>query len=145
MRTRFILLATLATLAAFSSRAEAQQPAFRVVVHSSNPEAQFTARELSRVFRKDVTRWSDGSAIVPVDMGSESPVREAFSQRVHGKRAHAMLAYWQQQVFSGRAVPPVERRTDADVIDYVRTHPGAIGYVSTAAALPAEVKVVVVR
>ena len=43
-------------------------------------------------------------------------------------------SYWQAQVFSGRDTPPVSLGSDAAVIDYVRSHPGAVGYVSRSAS-----------
>ena len=35
-----------------------------------------------------------------------------------------------EQIFSGRANPPPARASDADVLTYVRSNPGAIGYVA---------------
>jgi hypothetical protein len=79
-----------------------------------------------------------------VDQPGDTPVRQAFSQAVHGRSAKAIVAYWQQQIFSGRAVPPPEFASDELVTTYVSTHPGAIGYVSPGASVR-EVKVVEVR
>jgi len=39
-------------------------------------------------------------------------------------------SYWQQQIFSGRDVPPVEKSSDAQVVAFVKQNPGAIGYVA---------------
>jgi ABC-type phosphate transport system substrate-binding protein len=47
----------------------------------------------------------------------------------------AIDQYWTQSVFSGRAVPPPEKRSDADVVAFVRENPGAIGYVSQGASI----------
>ena len=38
-------------------------------------------------------------------------------------------------------MPPLERTTDAEVLEYVPSTPGAIGYVSAGAELGAQVKV----
>lgn len=45
-------------------------------------------------------------------------------------------AFLQQQIFSGRATPPAELASDAEVIAFVARTPGAIGYVSAGATLP---------
>ena len=50
--------------------------------------------------------------------------------RALGRSVSAVRAYWQQQIFSGRNVPPVERPSDAEVLTFVKEHPNAIGYVS---------------
>lgn len=145
MRKRFFLAAALIASVAGARPASAQRVQFVVVVNAANPVSNMAPRELSRIFRKEVTRWSDGRAIAPVDLPVDAAARTAFSERVHGKPAQAMFAYWQQQIFSGRAVPPVERKNDAEVIDYVRTHPDAIGYVAAGASLPSEVKAITVQ
>ena len=53
--------------------------------------------------------------------------------------------FWRQQIFSGRNVPPVEKASDAEVLDFVRGNPGAIGYVSASTSLAPDVKVVTVN
>jgi hypothetical protein len=59
------------------------------------------------------------------------------------KSVAQVLAYWQQQIYAGRAVPPPEKRIDA-VVAFVGSHEGAIGYVPDDAGTP-DVKVVGVR
>lgn len=144
MRIRFLLTGAL-VLGLAARPAAAQGARYVVVVNASSPVATLKARELARIFKKDVTRWDDGSAITPVDQPPESSIRADFSQRVLGKPTSAMVAFWQQQIFSGRSVPPVERKSDSEVLDYVTSHPGAIGYVSAGARLPSEVKAIAVQ
>ncbi|NUO64259.1 MAG: hypothetical protein HOQ11_12270 [Gemmatimonadaceae bacterium] len=144
MRSRLLVL--LAGVAMLIGRpAAAQNNRFVLVVNAGNPTASLPTKDVSRIFRKDVTRWPDGSAIQPVELPAEAPARAEFTQRVHGKPVQAMVAFWQQQIFSGRAVPPLERKSDADVVEYVRSHPGAIGYVTAGTTLPSEVKAIAVQ
>jgi hypothetical protein len=82
--------------------------------------------------------------VLPVDQLEEAAVRDGFNREIHRKSGTAIRAYWQQRIFSGRDVPPPEKESDANVILFVRRHPGAIGYIST--AWPAAgVKTVAVR
>ncbi len=106
---------------------------YKVVAHSKVPADRLTRAEISKLFLKKSTKWSDGSAVVPVDQALSSQVRDAFSRDVHGKGAAAVDAYWQKQIFSGRDLPPVTKANDAEVLAYVRANSGAIGYVSTTA------------
>ena len=145
MRNRLLVAASLLALVMGARPAAAQATKVVVIVNASNATTELTNRELSRIFRKEVTRWNDGSTILPVDLPERAPARAEFTQRVHGKPTQAIVAYWQQQIFSGRSVPPVERKNDAEVIEYVRTHPGAVGYVAAGTPLPSEVKSVAVR
>ncbi|HEX8848997.1 MAG TPA: substrate-binding domain-containing protein [Gemmatimonadaceae bacterium] len=144
MRSRLLVLLAAAAVS-LGRPAAAQSSRFVVVVNAANPTQTLPTKEVSRIFRKDVTRWSDGSAIQPVELPSDAPARAEFTQRVHGKPVQAMVAFWQQQIFSGRAVPPLERKNDAEVVEYVRSHPGAIGYVTAGTSLPADVKTVAVQ
>lgn len=112
---------------------------FQIVVHRANPATTLTRDQVSKMFLKKIARWGDGQAVSPVDQRATSPVRARFSTAIHRKDASAVLAYWNQMIFSGRDVPPPERASDAAVIAFVRANPGAIGYVTAATA---EVKVV---
>lgn len=142
---RVFTLVALAGVALAGGDVPAQQvPGFRVVVHPDSPVEALSADELSRMFLKRSTRWNDDTPVRAVDQLGDAPVREAFSQAVHGRSARAIVAHWQQQIFSGRAVPPPELASDDEVTSYVSTHPGAIGYVSSGGDVQ-EVKVVEIR
>lgn len=147
MRTvlRGLSLAALAGLVLGSGGVTAQQPGgFRVVVHPDNPVTELTADELANLYLKRTTRWQDDTRALPVEQPADSPAREAFSQVVHGRSAKAMVAHWQQQIFSGRGVPPPELADEQEVLRFVAENRGAVGYVSPGAALRG-VKTVEVR
>ncbi|MBI4819979.1 MAG: hypothetical protein HY791_27135 [Deltaproteobacteria bacterium] len=107
-------------------------PTYRLIVHPENPATKVTRSVLADAFLKKVTRWPDGELIRPVDLHVESPVRLRFDEQVIGKSIAAVKSYWQQQIFSGRDVPPPELNSEVAVVEYVRTHRGALGYVSAA-------------
>ena len=107
---------------------------FKVIVHESVKVQSLPKKTVSDFFLKKATKWEGGAAVVPVDQLESSAVRDAFSRAVHGKPAAAIKSYWTQQIFSGRDVPPVEKKSDAEVIAFVKANPGAIGYVSESAS-----------
>ena len=117
---------------------------FRVVVHPSNNVTSLTRAELSALYMKRTRSWPDGREIVPIDRQSTSRVRERFSRTVHGKSVAYVTRYWQRLIFSGRAVPPRELRSDAAVLDFVRGNAEAIGYVDSGTAVGDGVKVIAV-
>ncbi len=139
----FRILATGVALAGIALSASAQS-GFKVVANPSVSVSNLMTAQLSQIFLKKIGTFPDGSAAVPVDQLVSSPVREAFSQAVHAREAPAVEAYWQKKVFSGRGLPPAAYSSDAQVIAFVKTTPGAIGYVSTGAATEG-VKVIAVR
>jgi ABC-type phosphate transport system substrate-binding protein len=135
----------LATTSGGAQLASARQPDadFVVVVSASNPVTSVTRDQASKLFLKKVPSWDNGRGdVVPVDQPEGSPVREAFTKAVLHKSVAAVKSYWQQQIFSGRGVPPTERPSDGEVLNFVRTNANAIGYVSASAPVGSGVKVV---
>ena len=110
--------------------ATAGEARYWVVVHPDNPSSSLRRDEVSRLFLKKITRWSDGRIAAPVDLVASAPVRAAFSRDIHRRPPGAIKKYWQQMVFSGQSAPPPEVATEKDVLAMVRSDPAAIGYVS---------------
>ncbi len=115
--------------------AAAEPTNFRIVAHRDNPATSLERTQVSKILLKQVSRWDDGTPVAPVDQQGEGAVREAFTKQIHGRSVFSIRRYWQRQVFSGGKVPPPELDGDARVLDYVRGHPGGIGYVSADAPL----------
>jgi ABC-type phosphate transport system substrate-binding protein len=134
-----------AACAALAGQPHAAGPAaYRVIVNPSNPTASVERRFLADVFLKKATRWGDGEVVRPVDLTPDAPPRQRFSEEIVGRTVSAVKNYWQQQVFSGRDVPPPELDSDEDVVRFVLRYPAAVGYVSGSANLD-RVKVLSVR
>lgn len=143
---RFLAAAVLAIgLAAGAAAGPARAASFKLVARASNPAKSLSTTQVEQLFLKKVTRWEDGQEVRPVDLAADSPVREAFSRQVLGKAVSAIESYWQKMIFSGRATPPLELATDTQVLDFVRSTPGAIGYVSAGATLGDGVEVIKVE
>ena len=133
-----------ATLLCASRPDAAPGDAFRVVVNSGNRTTQLDRSEAARLFLKKVTTWPDGTPVAVVDQARTAPVRAAFSRDIHKKDVEAVVAYWATLVYSARETPPPVKRSDAEVLEFVRRTPGALGYVS-ADALVEGVRVVALR
>ena len=106
-----------------------QDVSYRLVVHSSNSVSRLTRDQVSKIFLRKITQWDNRQVVLPVDQTADSPVRRSFTKQVHQRTIAAVQTWWQQQTFAGVAVAPPERGTDADVLEYVRRYPNAIGYV----------------
>lgn len=103
-----------------------------------NPESKVTSigrAELSKIFLRRLRTWADGKRAVPVDQLPSSDAREAFTRLVHGRSVVTVEVYWKRMIFSGRGVPPEELASDAEVLEFVRSTPGAVGYVTSSEAL----------
>ena len=141
--TRVLVTLTMA-VASLVTTGTVQAQDFKVIVNSANATASLSVGEAAKIFLKESAKFPGGSAATPVDQGKSSPVRTAFSKAVIGRSVGAVETYWQQQIFSGKEVPPAAKSSDDDVVAFVKANPGAIGYVS-AGASTAGVKVIDVK
>ena len=137
MKARVLSAMVLATaISAFAAAGD-----FKVIVNTANSSTKISKSDLNALFLKKMAKWSDGIPTAPVNQSKKTAVRDNFTSTVHGKTVAAIDSYWQQQIFSGRDVPPPEKGSDADVVAFVKANAGAVGYVSDGAAT-AGVKVV---
>jgi ABC-type phosphate transport system substrate-binding protein len=137
-RLAFTAIAFALALCALAATVVAQQasaPPYVVIVHPGNQHGLVRRQFLADAYFKKITRWSDGKAIYPADLPYDSAARQEFSERVMRRSASAVRAYWQQRIFAGVDVPPPQFKRDEDVVSYVLSHEGAIGYVSWTAEL----------
>lgn len=98
-----------------------------VVVHPSNPTPSLTLQQLHDLYNGQVIDWVEltgkSSEVVLVSREDGSGTRHAFDAAVMKDEAVALTA--------------VVMPTSQDVVDFVGSHPSAIGYVSRAYVLPA--------
>ena len=126
-----IVAAFLSCGTSAAQESESGRPAtFVLIVNKTNPTVSLGRSRVVGLFLKKSSEWDDGSPARPVDQAKDSLLREAFSKDILHKSVAAVNSYWQQQIFSGRAVPLPELASDEEVLAHVRLNPGAIGYVS---------------
>ena len=125
-RMTFALVALLVALGATGVQAQE----FQVVVNADCDLTEISKSDLSKIFQKKSGKLPTGESAKPIDQKKDAGVREAFSKAVHGRSTKQIESFWQQQIFSGKDVPPDQKGTDAEVVAWVKANAGAIGYVS---------------
>jgi ABC-type phosphate transport system substrate-binding protein len=130
MKRNSVFLSLVATIGVLSSPLAAQSKDFTIIVNASNPVASLPRDDVAKLFLKKTVTWSSGQAVAPVELPATAKARVDFARDVLNKSVGQVKSYWQQQIFSGRDVPPPEKQTENDVVAFVRSNPGAIGYVS---------------
>ena len=113
---------------------------FKVIVNASNPTAEMPRKQLERVFLKKLEKWPNGFRITVVDQNVNEPARKAFSEEVLRKESSAVEAYWTKLIFSGMGSPPLKLASDAEIMSFIGSNVGSIGYVSGKTRLDAAVK-----
>ena len=135
---RYLLAAVAVVLCLLAPGRRAAAQGYVVVVNAAGPSAMSKA-DLSNAFLKKSAK------LVPVDQAKGAAVRDAFSKAVLGRPASAVATYWQQQIFAGKDVPPLEKGDDAAVLAFVRSTPNAVGYVAAGSDLGSGVKALAVQ
>lgn len=120
-------------------------PGYLVIVNQSNPVISLSKKQVSNMLLRQITKWEDGKRVEPADLPEKSGVRKDFTKDVHGRSISSINSYWEKQVKGGLNLPTPTFDTDMDVIEYVKSRPGAIGYVSSAVNLPDEVKSITLK
>ncbi|MDD2775661.1 MAG: hypothetical protein PHU06_06880 [Gallionella sp.] len=77
----------------------------------------------------------EGSHITAVNLTSGS-LRDRFLRRFLNQDDNKYIAYWTVRRFSGKGIPPQELSSTADVINFVKSTPGGIGYIDESEIKP---------
>ncbi|MFA7240735.1 MAG: hypothetical protein WC091_11530 [Sulfuricellaceae bacterium] len=77
-----------------------------------------------------------GVNVTPVGVKPGAAARNRFLQEFLNQDEEKYTAYWTVRRYIGKGAPPVELASAADVISYVQTTPGAVGYIDEAELRP---------
>ncbi|MDX5299441.1 MAG: phosphate ABC transporter substrate-binding protein [Gammaproteobacteria bacterium] len=111
-----------------------------VVVHPSNA-ASLSKDDIERIFLGKVRTFQGGGTVNPMNLAESQSARGEFDQKVLGRNASQLKAYWSKLVFTGKGAPPPEVADAAAMIQAIAADPSGIGYVD-AGAVNESVKVV---
>jgi ABC-type phosphate transport system substrate-binding protein len=134
--TRSLLLTATLGLLAANANAEVV-----VIVNPKNPAASMTAAQVAALYLGNATTFPGGAPASPADQSEAAGIRGDFYQKATGRSLAQIKATWARLTFTGKATPPKELKSDADVKAFVAADPKAIGYVD-ASALDDSVKAV---
>ena len=137
---RFLAACVMATLLAVALPAGAEELGFVVVAHPDVAVDRLTVDELGRIFKKETTRWPDGTPIVPVEVGGTAPTRSMFYRATLKLVVGDVTAYWINQAMTTGSNPPKVFSSANLVMRYVSQTPGALGFVGADTAIDPQVK-----
>jgi ABC-type phosphate transport system substrate-binding protein len=140
---RNVCAAVFVILALATTASPARGEEFLVVVNPSVRGTWISRAALKALFTRSAERWGgDKAEAKPVDQSASSPVRHAFTVAVIGLSMGEVQRYWQNRVVANRVLPPPVKANDDDVLLYVASTSGAVGYVAPGTPIPAGVKVI---
>src|SRR5262245_16473060 len=124
-----VMFAAVAIAAASAGDPVAAPDDYKVVVNPRNPITAIDRAFLREVYLRRASDWTSGEPIRPIDLATRFAVRERFAIDVLKKTPAQLKRYWNQQIFSGKGVPPPEAESPAAAIAYVLGNAGAIACV----------------
>lgn len=111
-----------------------------VIASTQVPDATTSVEQLADIYTLKKILWANKTQVVPVNREASSVERENFSEAVFKLSPQELAEYWNRLRFQGK-LPPLIQTSDQAVLGFVRSVPGAIGYINANHQIPTEVKV----
>lgn len=127
MKKTLLILAAVLTLASSPARAADVQ----LVANPSVSASELSADDVKDIFLGGKTSVS-GTSVEPV-LAQSGTAHEVFLKAYIGKSDQALRSYFKSLVFTGKGSMPKSFGSDAEILKYVASKKGAIGYVSASA------------
>ncbi len=99
-----------------------------VVMGSTSGIDSLTREEVINIFLGRFRQLPNGQAALPVDQPSDPALLADFYQRLVNKKPAEIRAYWSRLVFSGKTAPPRQAKSQQDMLQWLSSNPGAVGY-----------------
>ncbi|MBI5919754.1 MAG: hypothetical protein HY849_10345 [Nitrosomonadales bacterium] len=112
-----------------------------VVVNPKTGVNKLSREEVIDIFLGRNRQLPSGMTALPLDQPNSLPGKAQFYSQLTGKEMAEINAYWARLMFSGRASPPTQVRSQEEVVLMVIENRSAIGYVERSKAGP-QVKIV---
>jgi ABC-type phosphate transport system substrate-binding protein len=100
----------------------------QVIANNSVAATELSAADVKDVFLGAKTSVAGGD-VEPV-LAKDGAAHEAFLKQYVGKSDQGLRNHFKSLVFTGKGAMPKSFATDAEVVKYVATTKGAIGYVA---------------
>lgn len=119
-------------LGALALGASAANAEVVVIVNPANA-ATVSTEQIAALYLGNATTFPDGSTAALADQPEAAGVRGDFYQKATGRSSAQAKATWARLTFTGKATPPKELKSDAEVKAFVASNPKAIGYIDSSA------------
>ena len=125
---RYLLMAMLLATSPVASSQDVT-PAVDVVVSPSLTKVKLDRDLLRAVFTMRVREWPDGSPVRVFVLPDDDPLSDVFYRERLGMYSYVLRRAWDRMVFTGTGFAPTVVRSEGEMLERVRSTPGAIGFV----------------
>jgi hypothetical protein len=123
------LMAVLLLLLSASANPQESALTVDVIVSPSLTSVKLDRSLLRAVFTMRVRQWPDGSAVRVFVLPDDDPLSDRFYRERLGMYSYVLRRAWDRMVFTGTGLAPTVVESEREMIERVRSTPGAIGYV----------------
>jgi ABC-type phosphate transport system substrate-binding protein len=100
-----------------------------VIVNASNPVQSLSAKQVGEYYLGRNRSFEGDAQAIVIDQEQSLPLRGRFFKEVSGFSIGQVTAFWSRLKFTGQMQPLRSIDGDAQVIEFVRSHPHSMGYV----------------
>lgn len=100
-----------------------------VIVANDAKEEGMDRIRLRDIYLKKILLNGDGTALIPVNLPPDNPLRTSLTDTLFNKSAQQLQDYWNQRYFHG-ITPPYVLHSQEAVVQFVAKTPGAVGYIA---------------
>ncbi|WP_174842488.1 hypothetical protein [Steroidobacter cummioxidans] len=123
------LLSALLLMLSFTASSQNSDLAVEVIVSPSLAKVTLDRNLLRAVFTMRVREWPDGTPIRVFVLPDDNPLSDRFYRERLGMYSYVLRRAWDRMVFTGTGFAPTVVRSEAEMVERVRSTPGAIGFV----------------
>lgn len=127
---RFIISFVLAIVLHITSASlcVAEEVRHSVIVHPQVSNEALSLNQLRSIFSLRVRAWPDGARITVVVLNDDAPIHRAFLVNTLKMLPHQLRRQWDRYIYSGIGQGPIVVSSTEEMMNKVRSTPGAIGY-----------------
>jgi hypothetical protein len=108
-----------------------------VVANTSDKSMKLNRQQVRNLFMGGMLPYELNAIALP----PENQTRVLFNTKVIGLTESRIQSYWAQMRFTGRKTAPKELKNEDMILEYLKTHDGAVGYLPAGSLLPKELTV----
>jgi ABC-type phosphate transport system substrate-binding protein len=99
-----------------------------VVVNASSGVERLSREEVINIFLGRFRQLPSGLPALPVDLPASQAEKATFYRLLVKRELAEINSYWARLVFSGRTTPPKQAKSEDEMIEFVGSTQGAVGY-----------------
>ncbi|MBK1723605.1 hypothetical protein [Thiocystis violacea] len=127
------LIAALLLLVALQSYADGPVV---VVMSTASGVDRLTREEVVNIFLGRFRQLPNGQSALPVDQPTDQGLFSDFYVQLVDKTPAEIRSYWSRLRFSGKTAPPEQATSEQDMLQFLASNPGSLGYVRAGRQTP---------